>query len=166
MRGKEPETICDDRRSKRQGAQHGPTPRDSRSSTSNTTAVSANPSSRLKNCRTPSTCHLDDRQDEGAAGISWNAYRTHPVVKSGNFDALVEREMCSGRLPRAVAAQRVITKYGAAPNANQIARRENSVADFMAAVNQVMIEKHCSRSAAMSEARRRHPDKFAAYQEV
>ena len=144
----------------------GRLPRDSRSSTSNTTAVSANPSSRLKNCRTPSTWTIARTKARREHPDFWNAYRTNPVVKSGNFDALVEREMCSGRLPRAVAAQRVITKYGAAPNANQIARRENSVADFMAAVNQVMIEKHCSRSAAMSEARRRHPDKFAAYQEV
>ena len=34
------------------GPQHGPAPSDSRSLTLNTTAVSANPSSRLKNCRT------------------------------------------------------------------------------------------------------------------
>jgi hypothetical protein len=89
------------------------------------------------------------------------------LEKSGygaDFDALVEAEVLKG-CPRSVAGQRVLQIYGAAvPSSAQIRKSESVVADFAQQVDRVVIEKRCSRTAAMSEVRRRDPAAFAKYQ--
>ena len=56
--------------------------------------------------------------------------------------------------------------YGARSNADRTQKSANATADFMREVDAVMIQKRLSRTAAMTEARKRFPEKFAAYQEV
>lgn len=82
-----------------------------------------------------------------------------------DFDELVEREKARGT-PGAIAGQRVLQKYGATPDAARIQKSASATADFMAEVDTVMIAKRLTRTAAMSEVRRNHPDLFAKYQEV
>src|SRR5207237_1356240 len=76
---------------------------------------------------------------------------------------LVQAELDSGA-PLAVAGQRVLQKYGARAIAPRIEKARTTANDFMTLVNAMMGEKKLSRTAAMQEARKRHPDLFAAYQ--
>jgi hypothetical protein len=78
-----------------------------------------------------------------------------------DFDALLEKEIAKGS-PPSVAAQRVGLKY---PNAAAavIAKREKH--PFEKVVDAIMQQDGCSRSEAMSRARKKEPVKYHYYQE-
>lgn len=82
-----------------------------------------------------------------------------------DFNKLVEAEVRKGA-PRSVAGQRVLLRYGARPNAAQVRKGQDAVADFTSEVDAVMMEKRLPRTAAMQEVRKRHPDLYEAYQEA
>jgi hypothetical protein len=90
-----------------------------------------------------------------------------PTVTSNNdFDALVAAEIAKG-CPAAVAGQRVMLRYGTRPDANAVRKSADATVDFMAEVDAVMIAKRgCSRTEAMTEARKRNPELFAKFQEA
>jgi hypothetical protein len=94
----------------------------------------------------------------------WDAYRDHTVSKSDDFDQLVAAEMRKG-VSREIAGQRVITKYGVRPDATRVDKHEASAAAFTVAVATLMVEKRCSRTAAMAEIRKRRPDLYESFQE-
>ena len=55
--------------------------------------------------------------------------------------------------------------YGARSNADRVSKSANATADFMREVDAVAITKNLSRTAAMSEARRREPELYERFQE-
>lgn len=98
------------------------------------------------------TKQLADRADESGLGTT--------------FDALVKAEIARGT-PASVAGAKVMNFYGAKPDASALRKSASSaVSDFRSAVDEVMIEKRLTRSAAMTEVRRRSPDLFAKFQEA
>jgi hypothetical protein len=78
-----------------------------------------------------------------------------------DFDSLVEAEMEKG-VSEAVARQRVGLKY---PDAAAAVITKQGKTPFEKVVDAIMEQDGCSRSAAMSRARKKEPLKFAHYQE-
>jgi hypothetical protein len=74
-------------------------------------------------------------------------------IKKG-FSDLVARQRIAALYP--VAARETITKSAASA----------SVREFMAKVDEIKKARGCSRTAAMSAARREHPDLFARFENV
>jgi hypothetical protein len=110
---------------------------------------------RDKSSRTEALAKARHENPEG-----FEAYRVGDT--NGDFDALVAAEIAKGS-PAAVAAQRVGLRY---PNAVApgIAKKEKT--PFEKVVDAIMEQEGCSRSVAMSIARKKEPAKFAHYQEA
>jgi hypothetical protein len=105
---------------------------------------------------------LKDRADTLGQTL---AARAQPAPPSQDFDALVAAEIAKG-CPASVAGQRVVMRYGTRPDASRVNKSASVTADFMAEVDAVMIAKRCSRTEALTEARKRNPELFARYQAV
>ena len=88
------------------------------------------------------------------------------VMSNESYDALVTKETCGGRIPRHVAEQRIIHKFGSQPNAARILKNANAANDFQERVVEIAKRDGCSQTRAMATARREHPDAFASYQEI
>ncbi len=96
---------------------------------------------------------------------SFAAYRDSASNGSElSYAELVQAELDSGA-PYAVAGQRVLQKFGVRPNAPLIQKAQDATAGFMAKVSTVMADTSCSRTAAMREVRKRHPDLYNAFQD-
>lgn len=92
--------------------------------------------------------------------------RKEPVMDfETTYQELIKVELLAGA-PAAVAGQRVLQKYGAHSNVSRIQKTQGASERFMLQVEAVMDEKKCSRTVAMQEARKRHPDLYSAYQEA
>jgi uncharacterized protein YoaH (UPF0181 family) len=79
----------------------------------------------------------------------------------GKFEALVQEEIRKGS-PASVAAQRVGLKYPDAA-ASVMAKGKTP---FETEVDNIQEQDGCSRSEAMARARKKHPVKFAHYNEI
>jgi hypothetical protein len=86
-----------------------------------------------------------------------------PMDFNRTYDDLIQAEVRAGA-PLAVAGQRVLQKYGAHANPTRLRKASGATEEFLAEVEAVKMEKRCSRTAALQEARRRHPDLYEAYQ--
>ncbi len=82
-----------------------------------------------------------------------------------DYEALVTKETCGGRIPRHIAEQRMIHKYGPQPNAGRIFKSENAACKFQERIVEIAKRDGCSQNRAMVTARREFPSEFAAYQE-
>jgi hypothetical protein len=109
----------------------------------------------LRKARTESPDKIAALQTLGAIGS-----------KADDYEALVTAEIAGSAMPRHVAEQRLIQKYGPRLDAAQIRKSAAAADDFLAAVDEVVIAKRCSRTAAMAEVRKRLPALFARFQEV
>jgi hypothetical protein len=98
---------------------------------------------------------------------SFLAYRDGPSKqdKKADYDELIEAATRKG-VPAAIASQQVLTEYGASPDLARVEKKTRVVGEFMMQVDSVMAEKRCSRTAAMSEVRKRAPRLFEQLQEV
>ena len=56
--------------------------------------------------------------------------------------------------------------YGTRPDASRVSKSASATADFMAEVDATMMAKRCSRTEALTEARKRNLELFAKFQEV
>jgi len=122
------------------------------------------------------------------------ANRAEPAAPIPDFDTVVasipKRDNCSGtqaftkarrEAPDAFAAfNRLVPKKpakedddfddlveaGKDKHRQRVSKSANATADFMSAVDATMIAKRCSRTEALTAARKSNPKLFAAYQEA
>lgn len=109
----------------------------------------------LRKARTKSPDKIAALQTLGAIGSK----------ATDDYEALVTAEIAGSAMPRHVAEQRLIQKYGPRLDAAQIRKSAAAADDFLAAVDEV-VAKRCARTAAMAEVRKRLPALFARFQEV
>src|SRR6266508_1124882 len=118
---------------------------------------------------------LDDRVDElrksGLSGCDalrqarreapekFDTYQESGLAKSddADYEALIKAEIGGSAMPRHIAAQRIIQKYGPRPDANAIIAKGDAAAVFEDIVDNIMRDEGVTRSVAMARARRTHP---------
>ena len=120
---------------------------------------------------------LKDRADTLTKTVEDRAQPTpEPAAPIPDFDQVVAaiqtRDRCGGTTAMSKARREAPTAFATyigntalSPNANAMGKA-SATADFMREVDAVMIQKRCSRTQAMSEARRQNPKLFNAFQEV
>jgi hypothetical protein len=91
---------------------------------------------------------------------AFEAYQSGPVNE--DFDRLVELELATG-VSLDIAKQRVGIKHPGAA-ASVMAKQEKT--PFETEVDNIQEQDGCSRSEAMARARKKHPVKFAHYNEI
>ena len=100
---------------------------------------------------------LTKARHENAAGFeSYMADSSHE-----DFDTAVEAELAKGACSEAIAKQRVGIFH---PHLVSITKQEKT--PFERVVDAIMEQDGCSRSVAMSRARKKEPTKFQHYQEA
>jgi hypothetical protein len=81
-----------------------------------------------------------------------------------DYEDLVKQEIGRSGMPRYIAEQRILAKYGSRPPAAQLLKAREAGAEFTRVVDNLRASG-LSGTEAMQKARRDHPDAFEAYME-
>jgi hypothetical protein len=92
--------------------------------------------------------------------------RDENYFESDEFQSLVSAEIGRSAMPRDIAAQRILQKYGARPDATSLTKMAKARGDFEEVVTGIQGRDRCSRMVAMRKARQEAPAEFQRYQET